>query len=179
MTKVRFLLLLLIVVAGLVLAAGRLLEVNSPEHADVIVVLAGETQDRPLKGIELLQAGYAPRMVLDVTTQERVFNTALPDLAQHWVDSLPQKQQVSICPIAGLSTRDESHEARNCIRRFNARRAFSIFRHELPGFHFSIAATPNPVSFGLAWWRHREWAKTTFYESIRLLWWEVVDRWRG
>jgi uncharacterized SAM-binding protein YcdF (DUF218 family) len=191
MTKVRLILISLTLLAGFALAAGRLLQVNGPEHADVIVVLAGETQVRPLKGLELLQAGYAPRMVLDVSTQERVFNATLPDLAQRWIDSLPQRQQVSICRIAGLSTRAETREVQNCIHGFNVhnvlivtsdfhtRRAFSIFRHELPGFHLSVGASYNPVSFGFAWWRHREWAKTTFYEWVRLLWWEMVERWRG
>lgn len=190
MTKVKMVLIVLFAAAILVFAAARLLLVDSPEHADVIVVLAGETQLRPQRGLELLQSGYAPRLILDVSTQERIFSRTLPELAQAWIDSLPQHQQMSVCPITGLSTKEESHEAEQCIRRFQAhnvlivtsdfhtRRALSTFEHELPAFHFSMAASYNPVAFGIAWWRHREWAKTTFYESIRLLWWEGVDRWR-
>jgi DUF218 domain len=192
MTKLRLILILLIAIAVLLLVGGRVLVVDSPEHADIIVVLAGETQLRPQRGVQLLQAGYAPKLILDVSTQERVFNWNLPELAQHWISSLPQDQQMSVCPISGLSTKEEAKEAAQCIRRVNAnahnvlvvtsdfhtRRASSTFEREMPGFHFSIAASYNPVSFGFAWWRHREWAKTAFYEWMRLLWWELVDRWR-
>ena len=36
----------------------------------------------------------------------------------------------------------------------------------------------DPREFGVRWWRHREWAKTNFYEWLRLAWWELIDRWR-
>src|SRR5215472_11615665 len=117
MTKARLILILLVAVALFGLAAGRFLVVNRPEHADVILVLAGETELRPQRGVELLQAGYAPRLILDVSTQEMIFNLTLPELAQRWLNSVPQSQQMSVCPISGLSTRDETHEADQCIRR--------------------------------------------------------------
>jgi uncharacterized SAM-binding protein YcdF (DUF218 family) len=190
MTKVRFILSFLAIAALFFLFAGRLLLVDSPQHADAIIVLAGETQVRPQKGVQLLQQGYASRLILNVSNQERIFNFSLPELAQRWEQSLSQNPQMSVCPIMGLSTRDEAHEAANCLQHFHAhnvllvtsdfhtRRAFSIFQHELPGLHFSVAAAYNPVTFGTAWWKHREWAKTTLYEWVRLLWWEIVDRWR-
>lgn len=190
MTKVRFILLLLFFVAIFFLLAGRVLLVDSPEHADAILILAGETQVRPQKGLQLLQQGYAPRLILDVSNQERIFNFSLPEVAQRWEQSLPQSQQMSTCAIVGLSTKEESHEAAQCLKRFNAhnvlivtsdfhtRRAISIFRHELPASHFSVSAAYNPVTFGTAWWKHREWAKTTLIEWTKLLWWEAVDRWR-
>ena len=190
MTKVRFVLILLVLAAIFFLLAGRLLLINDPEHADAIVVLAGETQIRPQKGVQLLQQGYAPRLILDVSNQERIFTFSLPELAQRWEQSFPQSRQMSVCAIMGLSTQEESHEAAQCLKGFNAhnvlivtsdfhtRRALRTFRHELPASHFSVAAAYNPVSFGTAWWRHREWAKTTLYEWTRLIWWEVVDRWR-
>ncbi len=190
MSKVRLIVLLMLAAGVFFLFAGHLLVVDQGEHADMIVVLAGETQVRPQKGLELLRAGYAPRLVLNVSAQEQIFNSTLPQLAQGWINSLPQAPQVSVCAIMGLSTREESHEAAQCWERFrphnvlivtsdfHTRRAFSIFEHELPGYHFSMAAAYDPVTFGTAWWRHREWAKTAFYEWIRLLWWEAVDRWR-
>lgn len=188
----RLILLLLAAAALFFLVAGRLLVTDNPEHADAILVLAGETQFRPQKGLELLQRGYAPRLILDVSAHERVFNWNLPELAQRWIDSLPQQQQITVCSISGLSTKDEAYEAGECVRRFHnghnvlivtsdfhTRRAYSTFEHVLPGYHFSTAAAYNQLAFGTAWWRHREWAKTTFYEWMRLLWWEAVDRWRS
>ncbi|HVO60436.1 MAG TPA: YdcF family protein [Terriglobales bacterium] len=189
MTKVRLILIVLAVAVVFFFLAGRLLLVDRPEHADAILVLAGETEVRPQKGLQLLQQGYAPSLIMDVE-DKRIFHLSLPELAQRWEESLPQNAQMSVCTIAGLSTQEESQQAAQCLKRFNvhnvlvvtsdfhSRRALSIFQHELPGFHFSVAAAYNPTTFGTAWWTHREWAKTALYEWIRLLWWEAIDRWR-
>ena len=170
--------------------AGRVLLVNEPERADAILVLAGETDKRPNLGIRLLQGNFAPVMVLDVPVDQRVYHWTQPELAEHWLASLPEAAKISVCPVYGLSTKEEAHDAAACLRKLSAktvllvtsdyhtRRASSIFRHELPGMKISVAAAAEPRAFGVKWWQQREWAKTTFYEWIRLIWWEVVDRWR-
>ena len=53
-----------------------------------------------------------------------------------------------------------------------------IFRHRLPQYQISVAAARDSSRFGERWWTRREWAKTTFDEWIKMLWWEAVDRWR-
>jgi hypothetical protein len=177
--------------AALVAGTGRFLVVDEPEKSDAILVLAGETYNRPMLALDLLERGYAPRIVMDVPAAERIYQWTAPDLAQRWVQGLPQANSISICPIHGLSTRDESHEAENCMARaggvhkvlivtsdFHTRRARSVFQHEIPGLEFNIAAAHNPAEFGVLWWRQREWAKTNLYEWMRLMWWELVDRWR-
>jgi hypothetical protein len=177
--------------AALVAGTGRFLVVDEPEKSDAILVLAGETYNRPMLALDLLERGYAPRIVMDVPAAERIYQWTAPDLAQRWVQGLPQANSISICPIHGLSTRDESHEAENCMARaggvhkvlivtsdFHTRRARSVFQHEIPGLEFNMAAAHNPAEFGVLWWRQREWAKTNLYEWMRLMWWELVDRWR-
>jgi DUF218 domain len=176
---------------ALVAGTGRFLVVDEPEKSDAILVLAGETYNRPMLALDLLERGYAPRIVMDVPAAERIYQWTAPELAQRWVQGLPQANSISICPIHGLSTRDESHEAQNCIARaggvhkvlivtsdFHTRRARSVFQHEIPGLEFNTAAAHNPAEFGVLWWRQREWAKTNLYEWMRLIWWELVDRWR-
>jgi hypothetical protein len=177
--------------AALVAGTGRFLVVDEPEKSDAILVLAGETYNRPMLALDLLERGYAPRIVMDVPAAERIYQWTAPELAQRWVQGLPQANSISICPIHGLSTRDESHEAENCMARaggvhkvlivtsdFHTRRARSVFQHEIPGLEFNMAAAHNPAEFGVLWWRQREWAKTNLYEWMRLMWWELVDRWR-
>jgi DUF218 domain len=177
--------------AALVAGTGRFLVVDEPEKSDAILVLAGETYNRPMLALDLLERGYAPRIVMDVPAAERIYQWTAPELAQRWAQGLPQANSISICPIHGLSTRDESHEAENCMARaggvhkvlivtsdFHTRRARSVFQHEIPGLEFNIAAAHNPAEFGVLWWRQREWAKTNLYEWMRLMWWELVDRWR-
>ena len=61
---------------------------------------------------------------------------------------------------------------------FHTRRSLSIFRHEMPGKSFSVAAARDETQFGARWWTHRQWAKTCLDEWLRLFWWNAVDRWR-
>lgn len=175
---------------ALLASSGRFLVLDRPRKSDVILVLAGETDRRPARGLELLDQGYAPRMVLDVPAQARVYQWTQPELAEKYVAGLPQARAIIICPIYGPSTKDEARDASRCLESiggsrvllvtsdYHTRRALSIFTREAPRHDYSVAAVLDPREFGTPWWRHREWAKVNFDEWVRLLWWEMVDRWR-
>jgi hypothetical protein len=175
---------------GLGAKAGYFLIVDAPRPSDVILVLAGETDRRPQRALDLLAQGYGRRIVLNVPTNAKVFEFTEIDLAQKYIQALPQSASISICPIDGLSTKDESKDAEKCLQRegaksvlivtsdFHTRRALEIFRRELPEYQYSVAAARSDEGFGAKWWTHRQWAKTFFDEWLRLLWWKVVDRWR-
>jgi uncharacterized SAM-binding protein YcdF (DUF218 family) len=170
--------------------AGRLLVVDAPQPSDVILVLAGETDHRPARALELLQQGYAPRVVIDVPAESMIFGSTELQLAQKYVQDLPQASAIRICSISGLSTRDETHDAEKCLAvepgnrillvtsEFHTRRALSIFRHELRGKSFSVTVARDEAEFGTHWWTHREWAKTCLNEWEKLLWWTVVEQWK-
>ena len=169
--------------------AGRILVVSDPQPSDAIVVLAGEIDRRPQLGLLLLDQGYARNLIIDVPAREKIYQYTQVQLAQSYFASLPEAASIKICPIEGLSTRDESHDAEKCLTPdehrilivtsdYHTRRALSIFRHELPGKSFSVAAAHDSREYGVDWWRHREWAKTCFDEWLKLLWWNGVDRWR-
>jgi uncharacterized SAM-binding protein YcdF (DUF218 family) len=189
--KRRLKLILVLAAALLVFAAlaGNILVVDAPQPADWIVVLAGETDRRPALGLKLMRDGYAHKMVIDVPERTRIYNATLLQLTANYVQGLPEAAQVTICPIEGLSTRDESHDLAKCIEHegasrillvtsdYHTRRALSIFRHELKGRSFSVAAAHDDAEFGVRWWTHRQWAKTCFYEWLRFLWWGAVERW--
>lgn len=163
---------------------------DQPLPSDVILVLAGETEQRPQRALELLAQHYGRRIVLDVPTDATIYEFTQIQLAQRYIQDLPQSQSVSICPIDGLSTKDESTDAAKCLQRegaksvlivtsdFHTRRALDIFRHELPQYRFSIAAAHSEEGFATKWWTHRQWAKTFFDEWVRFLWWNAIDRWR-
>ena len=63
--KKRRVLALMVAVVLVVFAAnaGRMLVVDSPQRSDVILVLAGETELRPARALELLGQGYGRRVV--------------------------------------------------------------------------------------------------------------------
>jgi hypothetical protein len=170
--------------------AGGFLVVDAPRPSDVILVLAGETDRRPELALQLLAQGYGRRIVLDVPADAKIYEFTQLDLARKYVQDMPQAASVSICPIEGLSTKDESKEAEKCIAReggksvlivtsdFHTRRAVGVFRREIPGHEYSVAAARDETQFGVRWWTHRQWAKTFANEWLRLIWWKVVDQWR-
>ena len=170
--------------------AARFLVVDHPEKADVIVVLAGETNDRPARALELLRQGIAARVFLDAETRDLIYDQRLTDVAQKYANNLGEANRISVCPVVGFSTAAEADDVNRCLRLlgvhrvlivtsdYHTRRAISTFRRRLPQYQISVAAARNPAYFGAAWWRNREWAKTTFDEWLKMLWWEMVDRWR-
>lgn len=170
--------------------AGSFLVLDEPRTADLILVLAGETDRRPQRALELLAQGYGKRILLDVPNNARVFGSTEIDLAGKYVHDLPQAASISICPIDGLSTKAESRDVERCLAHepaqrilivtsdFHTRRALAIFRHELPGHEYSVAATRDDAAFGDRWWIHRQWAKTFADEWMKIIWWKAIDRWR-
>ena len=185
----RKFLILAAVLALSALGSAWFLVVNKPEKSDAIVVLAGETDIRPARGLELLNQGYARRLILDVPTA-RIYQWSEPELAERWVESLPQAHLITVCPIAGLSTREEAADVERCLRDlgvrrvllvtsdFHTRRALSVFQNRAPLYQYSVAACFDSREFGVKWWQQREWAKVNFDEWMRLLWWELVERWQ-
>lgn len=184
-----YLALIVIVFAMFVAFSGQHLVLDAPGKADVIVVLAGETERRPQRGLELLGQNYAPQMLLDAPAGTTIYKWTQQDLAQKYVNELPQANQIKICSITGLSTKEESFNVANCLKDYSAhkillvtsdyhsRRAFDIFSKALPNYQFSVAAAYDSREFGTHWWQHREWAKTNLLEFSKFTWWELVERW--
>jgi len=170
--------------------AGKLLVVDVPQPSDVLLVLAGETDRRPARALQLLDQGYGRRVVIDVPAASRIYEFTQVELAKKYIEHLPQAASVRICPIEGLSTREESHDAEKCLASeegtrvlivtsdYHTRRSISIFRHEVHGKSFSVAAARDDTQFGTRWWTNRQWAKTCLDEWLRVVWWNGVERWR-
>lgn len=170
--------------------AGQFLVVDAPERSDVILVLAGETDRRPTRALQLLDQGYGRRVMIDVPSASKIYDRSQVQIAEEYVRSLPSAASVRICSITGLSTREESHDVEKCLQseqaskvlivtsEFHTRRALSIFRHEIRGRSFSVAGVRDETQFGTQWWAHRQWAKTCLEEWQRLLWWSIVERWQ-
>jgi DUF218 domain len=169
--------------------AGRMLVIDSPQPSDVIIVLAGETDHRPARALELLDQGYARRLLIDVPVEDKEFEYTERQLAEQYIRSRPEAAQLGICPIEGLSTREESHDVEKCLAQergsrilivtsdYHTHRALSIFRREIPGKTFSVAAAYDSTQYGTHWWARRQWAKTWLYEGLRWFWWILVERW--
>ncbi len=184
---------LIVVLAVALNRAGSLLVVDTAEKSDVAIVLAGGTDDnRILHGIELLRAGYTRELVIDGEAGiylGRPYN----DYLQEYISRMPAEigRHVHICPFTGNSTKLELSGVRQCAMAtvpgaskmllvtsdFHTRRALSIARRLFPQTYWTVAATSDP-GFGLKWWSQREWAKTCLTEWQKLIWWQLIERWR-
>ena len=184
------LLLIAVLLVTFAFSAGRILVVDAAEPSDLILVLAGETDRRPARALELLHQGFGRRVLIDVPADSKIYDVSQLDVAVNYIHRLPDSASVRVCPIVGLSTREETHDVEKCLTPddgsrilivtsdFHTRRALSIFRHELPGKTFSVAAAHEPTEFGFRWWTHRQWAKTFVAEWTKVIWWNCIDRWR-
>jgi uncharacterized SAM-binding protein YcdF (DUF218 family) len=178
------------VLAAFASQAARFLVVDQPQKSDVIVVLAGETNARPARALDLLRQGVAPRVFLNAQANNQIYDQQLIGIAQKYVDTIGEASRVSVCPVYGLSTVAEADDVRRCLQsigahrvlivtsEFHTRRSLMILRHRLPQYEFNIAAARDPAHFGESWWTNREWAKVTLDEWLKMFWWELVDRWK-
>jgi hypothetical protein len=72
-----------LVLVLLVRSAGNFLVVHRLHKADVILVLAGDTNDvRFWRGIELLRNGYGPQLLVDARKDSKVFGQTDLDRAR-------------------------------------------------------------------------------------------------
>jgi len=186
---------LVLLVGVLVFArfAGSMLVRDHPEKSDVIVVLAGDSQDeRYRRGMELLRAGYGRHLFLDASSDSRYFGHTPAEYAEAFIkqDAKEMATQVSVCAFELDSTLTETGYVAKCLEPlhpanvllvtsdWHTMRARSIFVHHLPQYHWSVAAAKDPRLFGTSWWHRREWAKITFNEWLKVVWWNCIDRWR-
>ena len=144
-----------------------------------------------------MQAGYADQMVLDAEAGAKKYGESNAELAGDFLQRI-QAQNTTVCPVYNDSTYGEAEDVARCLAPlkvssilivtsdYHTRRAFSIFKARLPRYHWSIADSFAPYEHGGnmrmpsdKWWAHRRWAKTILDEWEKLIWWELVDRWRS
>ena len=188
----------LTVLVGLSFEYGAsLLRVNRPEHADLILVLGGGMDDsRYWRAVDLMKAGFADKIVLDAEAGGQKYGKSNADLANEFLERI-HAEHTSVCPVYNESTYGETEDVARCLAPmkvssvlietsdYHSRRAFAIFKARLPYYHWSIANTYAPYQHGAPqrmagdnWWRDRRWARTILEEWEKLIWWELVDRWR-
>jgi uncharacterized SAM-binding protein YcdF (DUF218 family) len=200
MTKRRALIVIFVCISLMTIAgilahgAGTFLIIDNPERSDIIVVLSGDTSDaRFLHALNLLRSGYSQELVLDAPDWVE-YGRKSSDLAREYIHTVAPENvsHLHVCSFKDNSTLFEFREVSKCVHAvapraktaiivtsaFHTRRALSVAQHVLPEYRWSVAAVPD-VAFGAAWWKHREWAKTTVLEWQRLCWWMIVEKYKA
>jgi hypothetical protein len=173
-------------------SAARLLVVDRPQPSDVLVVLGGDQNDRRFRyALELLHKDYGSTLLVDANTNVVEYGRTPAALEQEFIERTtgPLLGRVKICPNQSDSTDEEARYVGMCLQGspsrillvtsdYQTRRALYVFQHRLAQYQWSVAAVKDESAFGIKWWQHRQWAKTTVLEWSKLAWWELVDRWR-
>src|SRR6266850_846503 len=126
MRRVRISVVLATLVVAALTTSGRFLVVDQPRESDLILVLAGETDHRPARGLELLAQGYAPRLILDVEVQSKIYQWREAELAQKYVEGLAGARSITICQIDGRSTKEEAIAAGRCLRQLGGKNVLLV-----------------------------------------------------
>jgi hypothetical protein len=170
--------------------AGPALVVNQPQRSDVILILAGDSNDlRFRRGLELMRAGYAGTMLVDARSDAVAFGRPVTELMEDFIRRSAIDPVVAVCRVTGDSTLLElrsaydgciQHAARHSVllvtSDYHTRRALSIARKTFPQYTWSAAAANSGLLSNPHWWKTREIAKNVFLEWQKLLWWELVER---
>ena len=189
---------LLSIVVGLAMArGGPFLRVNSPHHADVILILGGGLDDsRYYRAVQLMKAGYGNQIVFDAEAFFTKYARTNADLAKEFLQRIHDRSTI-VCPLQNDSTYGETEDVARCLAPlkissvlivtsdYHTRRALSIFKARLPKYQWYILGAYAPLDKQAPqkltaddWWKTRAWAKTMLDEWEKLIWWELVDRWR-
>jgi len=161
-----------------------LLVVNNAKPSDAILVLGGDEDAlRYQKALSLLAAGYGREMVVDANGASTWWGATEADLVERYASATAN---VTVCPLTATSTRTEAADANRCLSklgakrvlivtsRYHTRRALSIFSELLPQYQWSVAGVEPPKQAS-AWLAMR---KDIMREWCKLLYWELVARWR-
>lgn len=176
--------------APLLTGAARLLTVRDPvTRADLILVLGGEVDTRPVHAAELYRRGVAPRVVL---VRERAGPAVRAGLYPSRTDvaarilrrgGVPDSALVVLAPPGGASSTAEeaaalrAHLAGGGARRvvvvtnpYHSRRARLALRRATRGLPVEVLVSPTPA-WGFTerdWWRSEEGLIAYFNEWVKL-----------
>ena len=181
---------------------GRYLVVEDPPaNVDAIVVLSGSIPDRILHGVDLYKAGRAPLMFLTREPESpglkelRARGLNIPEQAdlnltiarqlgvpQSAIAMVEQRTGSTIGEASALLPelrRRQVHSILLVTSKTHARRAALIF-HVLDRGTIRVLSSPTPYDpFSPDdWWQHRVIARRVVTEYGKLLFFQLIDRWR-
>lgn len=171
-------------------SANLLISEDMPEKASAIVVMAGDDSrgSRVEKGIELLQKGYAPILIL--SGNKIGWNTYETEIMEKQVRNakIPKEEIIALESEAD-STISEGYEILKFCKKkkitsilivtsdYHTRRTAYTFKWLLDSRKIKIivTGTENLRFQRTRWWKNRTYAKTFFLEMCKLVWYYTAE----
>ncbi|MGI8742793.1 MAG: YdcF family protein [Bryobacteraceae bacterium] len=162
-----------------------LVDAGPPAHAELVVVLAGDSRgNRILKAAELVKNGYAP-LALVSGPDDCCFGLHESDLAipfavkhgyppsyflafPHNAHSTLEEEQLIVPELR----RRGVHSIDLVTSNYHTHRAGRIFQSFATDFKVYVVAAPDPFFTPDTWWKTREGKKTFLQE-----WAKTIARW--
>jgi uncharacterized SAM-binding protein YcdF (DUF218 family) len=156
-----------------------LVNAQTPEKADVVLVLAGDNAGRRVgEGVQLVKDGYAPKLLISGPFQ--VYGVQDSVLAARYAEKLGLRSD-QVIPILRdyLSTSDEARAIVPLLRQMgihkyllvtgpsHTARAGRVFRRVGPDLQVRTVAAPDPKWCRGYWWTQRECQKTWLMEATK------------
>ncbi len=200
-----FVVVLLIILAVFCRYAGVVLVDNdSPQEADLIIVLMGSGPDRILGAVDLYEQGYAPRIMI-VENWQPGYELLEPRGAKLSRDAELMaevgrqlgvlEEAFIILPGDARSTQDEATIIAEYLRerpgvkkvllvssKFHSARSAKVFNWALKDLSHEVEVISCPTPYddfnAEAWWSSREDAKRVVMEYAKLVNFYLLDRWK-
>ena len=178
-------------------AADVLIVSDVPHPADIIFLLNGDFNTRPVRAAELYKQGLAPRVLIARAESGTAVKLGMiPNETDISVGVMKRlgvpAEAITILPVPGgvTSTFDEARVLRDYVEEnqvsriilvtseFHSRRAKWIFERELTGLHLSLemAAVPYSTFDRTNWWTNENGLITLNNEYIKFIFYYVKYR---
>jgi uncharacterized SAM-binding protein YcdF (DUF218 family) len=178
---------------------------DSPEKADLIIVLMGSGPDRILGAVDLYEQGYAPCIMMVENWQPgyELLESRDVDLprdaelaASVGIQLGVPEEAFIILPGNARSTQDEALIITQYLKeqqpevgkvllvssKFHSKRSAKLFRWALGDLDREVKVLSCPTTYddfnAAAWWSSREDAKRVVSEYVKLANFYLLDRWR-
>jgi uncharacterized SAM-binding protein YcdF (DUF218 family) len=165
-----------------------LIEDHPPEKAEIIVVLAGDGYGRRiLRAVELVEQGYAPRVLVNGSAEFYGLNESQAAI-EFAVQRGAPRRVFEAFPNEAKSTIEEAKIVDDELTRqgvskalvvtsdFHTRRSRSLFAARGSGkVKYVFVASAYPEFDPEAWWHSRQGVKTLFLEYLKTVytWYEL------
>ena len=171
-------------------SADLLISEDMPEKVSAIVVMAGDDSrgSRVDKGIELLQKGYAPFLIL--SGNKIGWNTYETEimLKQASNKNIPEEKIIALKSEAESTISEGNEILKFCKKKkitsilivtsdYHTRRTAYTFKKLLDskGMKILVTGTENLRFQRTRWWKNRSYAKTFFLETCKLVWYYTAE----
>lgn len=164
----------------------RLIVVDPLQHADAIVVLAGERKERVAEGVRLWREGWAPLLVMSGGVGEG--DVTLAELMRRQALAMGATSTSIVLQDASTDTGEDARYVSTVLKErhmrrillvtspYHARRARWLFEQALRGSGIELVSRPARQAWFRpeGWWTRKADRKAVLMEYLKTVWYVIT-----